>query len=321
MITLLTNTNTKTALEVLRANGSQINSAERRVSTGYAVATAADDAAYWSIATTMRSDSKTLSAVEDALGMAAAVVDTAANGFSNATEALKDVKALLVLAREPGVDREKIGTDLDELKAQLKSVAHASSFSGENWLWRSDASQDADRNLVASFNRSADGTIKLVDMTYEIAGQAGTSDVNFLVDDASGESGILTGSGFASELGTSKDWVLFNGENGPIHTEMALSKTTSDADIDEMITVVDAMAERAIDVGSTLGSLSSRVALQTSFAGNLTDSLSRGVGKMVDADMDQESSRLRALQAQRMLGSQSLSIINASASVFRQLFN
>jgi flagellin len=45
-----------------------------------------------------------------------------------------------------------------------------------------------------------------------------------------------------------------------------------------------------------------------------------GVGSLVDADMNQESTRLQALQVQQQLGIQSLSIANQSAQAILKLF-
>jgi flagellin len=78
----------------------------------------------------------------------------------------------------------------------------------------------------------------------------------------------------------------------------------------------DAMTSAA----SQLGSLSSRIDLQTNFASSLSDSLESGVGKLVDADMEEESSKLSALQTQQQLAVQSLSIANSSSQNILSLF-
>ena len=53
------------------------------------------------------------------------------------------------------------------------------------------------------------------------------------------------------------------------------------------------------------------------------DSIDRGVGQLVDADMNKESTRLQALQVQQQLGIQALSIANGNSqsilSLFKQL--
>jgi flagellin len=103
------------------------------VSSGYRVENAGDNAAYWSIATTMRSDNKAMSTVKDALGLGAAKVDVAYTAW-NSIDVISEIKAKLVAAREPGVDKTKIDKELTELKNQLVSISESASFSGENWL-------------------------------------------------------------------------------------------------------------------------------------------------------------------------------------------
>ncbi len=319
MISFMTNNGAISAMNILRATVGGRDESEARVSTGYRVATASDNSAYWSIATTMRSDNKMLSAVEDALSLGAAIIDAGSAGMSAAVDTLSEFKALLVLAREPGVDRNKVNIQMTALKDQLKNITQASTFSAENLLWRTSAADDGPRELVGSFQRNADGTVSITDLVYDIDGDAGTSNVNYLIDDVGGDRGILTGSGFATELGTAKTWVLFNGKTSPAYDEMAVDRTTSDSDIEDMIKVVDAMSERAVDVASTLGALDTRLSLQHDFVKDLKDSIAYGVGRMVDADMNEESTRLKALQTKESLGMEALAIANSSVNAYLAL--
>ena len=50
------------------------------------------------------------------------------------------------------------------------------------------------------------------------------------------------------------------------------------------------------------------------------DSIETGIGQLVDADMNAESTRLQALQVRQQLGVQALSIANQSAQQILQLF-
>ncbi|MCH3802113.1 hypothetical protein LZB51_08935, partial [Campylobacter jejuni] len=52
----------------------------------------------------------------------------------------------------------------------------------------------------------------------------------------------------------------------------------------------------------------------------LTDSLKTGIGALVDADMEEASARLQALQTQQQLGIQSLSIANQAPQSILSLF-
>ena len=86
MSSLLTNASAMTALQTLSQINKDLAATQSRVSTGQKVSTASDNAAYWSIATTMRSDNAALSAVQDALGLGASKVDTAYAGMEQAVE-------------------------------------------------------------------------------------------------------------------------------------------------------------------------------------------------------------------------------------------
>ncbi|MEQ8296413.1 MAG: flagellin, partial [Nitratireductor sp.] len=59
---------------------------------------------------------------------------------------------------------------------------------------------------------------------------------------------------------------------------------------------------------------------QTEFVGNLMDTIDRGVGTLVDADMNKESTRLQALQVQQQLGIQALSMANSNSQSILSLF-
>ena len=134
MTSLLTNVAAQTALATLTQTNKSLEQTQNRVSTGYRVGSAQDNAAYWSIATTMRSDNAALSTVQDALGLGSATVDVAFSAIDSAIEVVSEIKSKLVAAREPGVDKAKIQSEVDELQNQLSSIAASSVFSGENWL-------------------------------------------------------------------------------------------------------------------------------------------------------------------------------------------
>src|SRR5882672_1636498 len=105
MSSLLTNTSALVALQTLRQINSDLNQTSNHVSTGLRVASASDNAAYWSIATTIRSDNSALGAVNDALGIGKSAVDTVSTGLNSARDALQKIKNDLVAASQPGVDR------------------------------------------------------------------------------------------------------------------------------------------------------------------------------------------------------------------------
>jgi len=60
--------------------------------------------------------------------------------------------------------------------------------------------------------------------------------------------------------------------------------------------------------------------MQSNFVSSLSDAIDSGVGRLVDADMEEESSKLTALQTQQQLAIQSLSIANSSSQNILSLF-
>ena len=63
MSSIMTNASALTALQSLNMTNKNLETTQGRISTGYRIATATDGAAYWSIATTMRSDKSSLAVV------------------------------------------------------------------------------------------------------------------------------------------------------------------------------------------------------------------------------------------------------------------
>lgn len=83
---------------------------------------------------------------------------------------------------------------------------------------------------------------------------------------------------------------------------------------------IETMIQSAIDASAAFGSAQSRVETQSEFVSKLTDSLRAGIGTMVDADLEEASARLQALQVQQQLGIQSLSIANQAPQTILALF-
>jgi flagellin len=146
------------ALQTLRSINTSLDQTNNRVSTGLRVNSAADNAAYWSIATTIRSDNGALGAVQDALGIGKSTVDTVSTGLTTVQTALQKIKEKLVSASSPNVDRGKLQIEINDLLSQLKSDAsNTVSVGGDNWLSvdSSSAGYNATKTVVSSFTRTA----------------------------------------------------------------------------------------------------------------------------------------------------------------------
>jgi flagellin len=160
--------------------------------------------------------------------------------------------------------------------------------------------------VVSGFGRSADGTVAVQTLVFERQTDYGT---NHLIDEDS-NTGILTNAGFATDVGAATDWVLLSGKNQQLHTEIALDANTTQTQIEEMLKVTDQMLLAMTDASADLGSLGARIGMQKDFAYDLGASNTKGVGRLVDADLDAASAKLRAIDAQQSLTTTALSIAN-----------
>ncbi|MHC4042274.1 flagellin [Bradyrhizobium shewense] len=297
---LLTNSAAMTALQTLRNVSASLQTTENRISTGQRVSTASDNSAYWSIATSMRADNAALSAVSDSLGLSAATVDTEYTALNKVigdqNSGLTKLQALLVEAKTAGIDRKKIQSEITQIQQDMKNVANAATFNGVNWL-STNASTPATVNLVSSFSRvGATPTINTITVTV--------ANYSLYTSSTSGILDTVSGSASVDSL------------NIGALTDSTADQTTIDTYIAQVTAAINTVSQSA----ANLGAIKNRISNNTEFVKSLMDSVDRGIGQLVDADMNAESTRLQALQTQQQLGVQALSIANQNSQSILSLF-
>ncbi|CZT34202.1 flagellin N-terminal helical domain-containing protein [Rhizobium sp. 9140] len=303
MTSILTNSSAMAALSTLRQIGADMETTQGRVSSGLKVGVAADNAAYWSIATTMKSDNKALGTVQDALGLGAAKTDVAYTAMDSSIKVVDEIKAKLVAASEPGVDKAKVQKEITELQNQLKSISKSAAFSGENWV---QGTAGATKSVVGGFNRDSANNVSLTTLDFDT-----TKSILIEVD----ANGVPAVGGSAGKLTTDITGLA------TAKSVLTLDISTLDAaELKLAISGVDSVLQDMTDAGADLGALNKRIDMQADFVNDLSSSFEKGIGRLVDADMNEESTRLKALQTQQQLGVQSLSIANSNSENILSLF-
>ena len=245
----------------------------------------------------MKSDNGALSAIQTSLGESSSMIDVANAAITGTIGVMNQIKNDLVSAKQPGADLDKIGTDISQAQAQLSSIVQSGSFDGMNWLDGSNTSV----GLEASFNRDSTGATSVSAISVATTALIGTAT-------GTAGTGILEG-GTGSAKGTGTNFVT-----------TTISSATKSTDIDTMIGDADKTLANLQTYASNLGATKTRVGLQQTFISNLSDALTNGVSALVDADMNQASTRLQALQTQQQLGVQSLSLANQNSQMILKLF-
>ncbi len=140
----------------------------------------------------------------------------------------------------------------------------------------------------------------------------GLSDTNFTVSLASGGLSVANNTNTAAAISVSAT----RGTGGLAELN-TLNVTTSPA---SALSAIEGMLKTSIDAAASFGSVQKRIDIQSEFVGQLTDSLKTGIGVLVDANMEEASARLQALQVQQQLATQALSIANQQPQSLLSLF-
>ncbi len=179
-------------------------------------------------------------------------------------------------------------------------------FGGETFTYVAGPGQtfeDVARGLKAAID-----TKGLSGVSAQVSQNSTTAQWVLKIDNASATAMSLSAIGNA---GGEASGGLFGLEGIDVRTTARASAALSN---------IETLIQRAIDASASFGSAQSRVETQSDFVSKLTDSLTAGIGTMVDADLEEASARLQALQVQQQLGIQSLSIANQAPQTILALF-
>ena len=286
-----TNYGATVALQALNATNAALQTTQDRISTGLKVATAKDNGAVWAIAQAQTSQNSALDAVKDSLNNAKSVIDTTVSAGSQLTDILNQMKQKALAASDAGVtddSRTQYEDEFNKLAQTYSNIVASATFNGVNQI-------DSGSTSISALG-SANGKITVTSAHTKL--------------DASTVFGTVAGAVTAGSGGTA-DTVA--GATNWTGTGGATNAATAMAKIDTALTSVTAAM-------SGFGVDSKAMDNQLTAVSNLQDSLTTGVGNLVDADMAKESANLTALQTKQQLGVQALSVANSSSSILLSLF-
>ncbi|HEY0214224.1 MAG TPA: flagellin [Paenirhodobacter sp.] len=317
MTSIITNTSAMTALQTLKNINSNLASAQNEISTGKTIATAKDNAAIWSITKVMESDVSGIDAIKTSLDLGGSSVSVAREASESVVADLKKMQALVVNAQSENVDRSTLQTQIDNLKGSIGKYVSSAQFNGMNLLngkdgTGADYTPDANGtgpdgtevNVLAALNRDTSGVVTTDTISIERMSLAYTA--------PTGTPATPTGSPAGTEdFQTLMDSIVVDDGSGTAFDSDALQSA---------LEFVNAALSSATGVASYYGAKESQISSQSTFMGKLSDAMTTGIGTLIDADMEEASARLTALQTQQQLGIQALSIANQTPQNILSLF-
>lgn len=136
------------------------------------------------------------------------------------------------------------------------------------------------------------------------------------------KSGGTSISAMGSADGTSKVTVAaqslaLGGTNVTLSATASIGTATAAS---ALLTTLDSSISNTTAAVAKLGTGANALQRHSTFIGKLQDSLTAGIGNLVDADLAKESAKLQALQTKQQLGVQALSIANSAPNSLLSLF-
>ncbi|WP_189638050.1 flagellin [Rhizobium sp. R693] len=365
MSSIITNNGAMTALGLLRSVGGRLNDESEKMSSGLRVKTAADNAAYWSISTSMRSDVKAMNVVNDGVGLAQGVVDTAYAAMETVLDNFVEIRNLVITASDtpqPGMqdaikptftldpeyaksDVCKIDQRIQQLQDQAKAAMLSASFSGANLLYHAKNEDTKASEQVFSFTIGySDGKVQTLNVhamdTLLLNDDFGSFPTTF-PGEFNPEQTLFDGSDIIDAPGsfTPAGIYWFNiplsnpttgdSEAYPVSPTYILQSIENHvvrygADrqglYSNVVADIDGKIQQLTSKMSYVGTVQKSLEMYNEINNKMIDSTTSGIGRLVDADMETTATKLRALQTQQQLATQSLGIANAAPGNLVQLF-
>jgi flagellin len=107
---------------------------------------------------------------------------------------------------------------------------------------------------------------------------------------------------------------------GTTMTGVGTSNVSTQANAEAMVAYVQTALTNVNKSLAYLSSGAKKYSIQLDFTSKLSDTLTSGIGNLVDANMAEESAKLTALQTKQQLGVQALSIANSAPQSILSLF-
>jgi flagellin len=277
-----TNVGAMAALQSLTATNKDLATTQTRINTGLNVSSTKDDSAKYTIAQKLRGDLGGLTAVSSSLSTAKSTTDVAVDGAEQISDLLNQMKTKATEASDSGITADSRTAIAKDFAALKDQINTIVNSSSFNGT-----------NLL----KASGGSVSALQSTDPSADTLQVANQDF-------NTNVLTALG--STFGTDSSGAAVG----------AADATAAKA----MITTIDNVSKKVSTTLSTLGSASRKIDGQSTFVSKLSDTITGGIGNLVDADLAKESAKLQALQVKQQLGVQALSIANQAPQTITSLF-
>jgi flagellin len=280
-----TNVGALTAVRVLNSTTRSLDSMQNRISSGLRVASAKDNGATYGIAQQQRSEVSSIEAVKVGLARATSSADVAlaaGEAISDVFMQMRDKAVAATGGTISATTRASYNDEFIALRDQVASILANATFDGMNLL---SGPGPGPGPTSLTFPASADGlqTVALPVLDFNLT-----------------TTPLTLGSGPAIYV--------------DVTTDLSDEIVSADA-VQRIIASLDFINQEL----SRLGTAAKRIDTHVNFITRLSDSITEGIGNLVDTDLPQESAKLQALQVRQQMSTQALNIANQSPNALLNL--
>ena len=286
MLSLHTNNAALSAQNSIAKTQSQLSTSMTRLSTGYRINSAMDDAAGLQIATRLKAQTSGMTVAMSNTQNSTSMLQTAEGAFNEVTNMLVRMKDLATQAADVSSntdDKKAMQAEFDALGKELYNVMTKTTFGGSNLL-------------VAGTLASS--------MTFQIGASAG-------------ETMALDVSAKMTTLGTNLANAVKTYASAPpstLGTEIGTGTTANGA-----ITALSTLIDNVGEIRSALGAAANRLDHVNNNLSNISTNTKAASGRIMDVDFATESSNMTASQMLLQAGTAMLKQSNSMSSMVMSL--
>lgn len=159
MSSILTNNSAMVALATLNNVNRGLNETQNRVSSGLAIRSGKENAAYFAISETMSADSGMFKAVNEGLTSTKNSVATARLGAETVSDLAEQMVERIAFAQGNGINKEDVQSELEALAGRIQSTIDQATFNGDDLVGAASTSVSVVTGITRSGGSFATTTI------------------------------------------------------------------------------------------------------------------------------------------------------------------
>ncbi|MYN19011.1 Lateral flagellin [Duganella sp. BJB488] len=300
MLSLHTNAAALSAQNSISRTQMSLSTSQTRLSTGFRVNSAMDDAAGLQIATRLKAQSSGMAMAMRNTQNSISMLQTAEGAFDEVTTMLTRMKDLATQAADASStakDQAALQSEFDALGSELNNVMKNTTFGGAKLM---------------------DGGTLSASMTFQI----GATKAETMSIDLSAAMTTLTGAGGLGGVsaryaagGAAVGSEISDGTDGTASASNAAGQTAANATIDTISTAIDLVG----GVRSSLGAAANRLDHVYNNLSNISTNTKAATGRIMDTDFASESSNMTSSQMLLQAGTAMLKQSNSTSSLVMSL--